>query len=148
MNNEIPELPKENKPQDEVIIQETKEKIENVVKESNKVLKKETKSFVQFFKDVKEYLSTKKTSEIGEMLFRELLIVAILIVIYYPFMIFKDLIPNLLIAININYDSVNKFYAIIDIIYSILVIVLFFVITRDRFYKMVKNQEEIKNSKK
>ncbi len=148
MNNEIPELPKQNKPQDEVIIQETKEKIENVVKESNRVIKKETKSFVQFFKDVKEYLSTKKTSEIGEMLFRELLIVAILIVIYYPFMIFKDLIPKLLITVNINYDSVDKFYAIIDIVYSILVIVLFFVITRDRFYKMVKNQEEIKNSKK
>ncbi len=148
MNDEIPELPKPNKPKDEVAIQETKEKIENVVKESNKVLKKETKSFIQFFKDVKEYLSTKKTNEIGEMLFREILIVAVLVVCYYPFMIFKDLGPNLLIAVNINYDSVNKFYAIVDIIYSILVIILFFVITRDRFYKMVKNQEEIKNSKK
>ena len=148
MNNETPKL-KENEKKDEQIINDAKEKVENVVEESKEILIKESKSYKQFFKDAKEYLSTKNTKDLGEMLVRLLIIVAIIVVLNFPFMLFKDIFPEILMSVNANYtsDAINKFNAVVNIIYSILGIVLFFAICKNRFYKMVKEQEIIKNSK-
>ena len=148
MNNETPKL-KENEKKDEQIIIEAKEKVENVVEESKKIIVKESKSYKQFFKDVKEYLSTKNTKDLGEMLVRLLIIVAIIVVLNFPFMLLKEILPEILISVNANYtsDLINKFNSAVNIIYSILGIVLFFAICKNRFYKMIKEQEDTNNIK-
>ena len=98
------------------------------------------------FKDVKEYLTSRNTSELGELVWRLVLIALVVIVLYVPFQLFRDLGINILISVGINFSdkTLNMYNSIFNIIYSIFGIVLFFVVCKDRFYKLVKNQEEIK----
>ncbi len=121
-------------------------KEENIIEESKEMVKKDVKTFKTFFKDVKEYLTSRNTSELGELVWRLVLIALVVIVLYVPFQLFRDLGINILISVGINFSdkTLNMYNSIINILYSIFGIVLFFVICKDRFYKLVKNQEEIK----
>ena len=132
MNDNI-EMPKTNKE-------------ENIIEESKEMVKKDVKSFKIFFKDVKEYLTSKNSSELGELVWRLVLIALVVIALYVPFQLFRDLGINILISVGINFSdkTLNMYNSIFNIIYSIFGIVLFFMICKDRFYKLVKNQEEIK----
>ena len=132
MNDNI-ELPKTNKE-------------ENIIEESKEMVKKDVKTFKTFFKDVKEYLTSRNTSELGELVWRLVLIALAVIVLYVPFQLFRDLGINILISVGINFSDKNKnmYNSIFNILYSIFGIVLFFVLCKDRFYKIVKNKEEIK----
>ena len=121
-------------------------KEENIIEESKEMVKKDVKSFKIFFKDVKEYLTSKNSSELGELVWRLVLIALVVIALYVPFQLFRDLGINILISVGINFSdkTLNMYNSIFNIIYSIFGIVLFFMICKDRFYKLVKNQEEIK----
>ena len=121
-------------------------KEENIVEESKEMVKKDVKTFKTFFKDVKEYLTSRNTSELGELVWRLVLIAIVVIVLYIPFQLFRDLGINILISVGINFSdkTLNMYNSIFNILYSIFGIVLFFVLCKDRFYKIVKNQEEIK----
>lgn len=132
MNDNI-ELPKTNKE-------------ENIIEESKEMVKKDVKTFKTFFKDVKEYLTSRNTSELGELVWRLVLIALAVIVLYVPFQLFRDLGINILISVGINFSdkTLNMYNSIFNILYSIFGIVLFFVLCKDRFYKIVKNKEEIK----
>ena len=132
MNDNI-EMPKTNKE-------------ENIIEESKEMVKKDVKTFKIFFKDVKEYLTSRNSSELGELVWRLVLIALVVIVLYVPFQLFRDLGINILISVGINFSdkTLNMYNSIFNILYSIFGIVLFFVICKDRFYKLVKNQEEIK----
>ena len=132
MNDNI-ELPKTNKE-------------DNIIEESKNMVKKDVKSFKIFFKDVKEYLTSRNTSELGELVWRLVLIAIVVIVLYVPFQLFRDIGINIIISVGINFSdkTLNMYNSIFNIIYSIFGIVLFFVLCKDRFYKVVKNQEEIK----
>ncbi len=132
MNDNI-EMPKTNKE-------------ENIIEESKEMVKKDVKTFKTFFKDVKEYLTSRNTSELGELVWRLVLIALVVIVLYVPFQLFRDLGINILISVGINFSdkTLNMYNSIFNIMYSIFGIVLFFVLCKDRFYKIVKNQEEIK----
>ena len=132
MNDNI-EMPKTNKE-------------ENIIEESKEMVKKDVKTFKIFFKDVKEYLTSRNTSELGELVWRLVLIALVVIALYVPFQLFRDLGINILISVGINFSdkTLNMYNSIFNILYSIFGIVLFFVICKDRFYKLVKNQEEIK----
>lgn len=132
MNDNI-EMPKTNKE-------------ENIIEESKEMVKKDVKTFKIFFKDVKEYLTSRNSSELGELVWRLVLIALVVIVLYVPFQLFRDLGINILISVGINFSdkTLNMYNSIFNIMYSIFGIVLFFVLCKDRFYKIVKNQEEIK----
>lgn len=132
MNDNI-ELPKTNKE-------------ENIIEESKEMVKKDVKTFKIFFKDIKEYLTSRNSSELGELVWRLILIALAVIVLYVPFQLFRDLGINILISVGINFSdkTLNMYNSIFNIIYSIFGIVLFFVLCKDRFYKIVKNQENIK----
>ncbi len=121
-------------------------KEENIIEESKEMVKKDVKTFKTFFKDVKEYLTSRNTSELGELVWRLVLIALVVIVLYVPFQLFRDLGINILISVGINFSdkTLNMYNSIINILYSIFGIVLFFVLCKDRFYKIVKKQEEIK----
>jgi hypothetical protein len=121
-------------------------KEENIIEESKEMVKKDVKTFKTFFKDVKEYLTSRNTSELGELVWRLVLIALVVIVLYVPFQLFRDLGINILISVGINFSdkTLNMYNSIFNIMYSIFGIVLFFVLCKDRFYKIVKNQEEIK----
>ena len=121
-------------------------KEENIIEESKEMVKKDVKTFKTFFKDVKEYLTSRNTSELGELVWRLVLIAIVVISLYIPFQLFRDLGINILISVGINFSdkTLNMYNSIFNILYSIFGIVLFFVICKDRFYKLVKNQEEIK----
>lgn len=132
MNDNI-EMPKTNKE-------------ENIIEESKEMVKKDVKTFKIFFKDVKEYLTTRNTNELGELVWRLVLIALVVIALYVPFQLFRDLGINILISVGINFSdkTLNMYNSIFNIMYSIFGIVLFFVLCKERFYKIVKNQEEIK----
>lgn len=132
MNDNI-ELPKTNKE-------------ENIIEESKEMVKKDVKTFKIFFKDVKEYLTSRNSSELGELVWRLVLIALAVIVLYVPFQLFRDLGINILISVGINFSdkTLNMYNSIFNIIYSIFGIVLFFTLCKDRFYKIVKNQEKNK----
>ena len=132
MNDNI-ELPKTNKEN-------------NIIEESKEMINKDVKTYKSFCKDVREYLSTKNTSELGELVWRLVLIAIVVIILYIPFQLARDLIGNIIISVGINFNekSLNLYNSIFNILYSIVGIVLFFSICKDRFYKMVKKQEEIK----
>ena len=132
MNDNI-ELPKTNKE-------------ENIIEESKEMVKKDVKTFKIFFKDVKEYLTSRNSSELGELVWRLILIALAVIVLYVPFQLFRDLGINILISVGINFSdkTLNMYNSIFNIIYSIFGIVLFFTLCKDRFYKIVKTQEKNK----
>ncbi len=132
MNDNI-ELPKTNKE-------------ENIIEESKEMVKKDVKTFKIFFKDVKEYLTSRNSSELGELVWRLVLIALAVIVLYVPFQLFRDLGINILISVGINFSdkTLNMYNSIFNIIYSIFGIVLFFTLCKDRFYKIVKTQEKNK----
>ena len=132
MNDNI-ELPKTNKE-------------ENIIEESKEMVKKDVKTFKTFFKDIKEYLTSRNTSELGELVWRLVLIALAVIVLYVPFQLFRDLGINILISVGINFSdkTLNMYNSIFNIIYSIFGIVLFFTLCKDRFYKIVKTQEKNK----
>lgn len=132
MNDNI-ELPKVNKE-------------ENIIEESKEMVKKDVKTFKIFFKDIKEYLTSRNSSELGELVWRLVLIALAVIVLYVPFQLFRDLGINILISVGINFSdkTLNMYNSIFNIIYSIFGIVLFFTLCKDRFYKIVKNQEKNK----
>lgn len=132
MNDNI-ELPKTNKE-------------ENIIEESKEMVKKDVKTFKIFFKDIKEYLTSRNTSELGELVWRLVLIALAVIVLYVPFQLYRDLGINILISVGINFSdkTLNMYNSIFNIIYSIFGIVLFFTLCKDRFYKIVKTQEKNK----
>ena len=121
-------------------------KEENIIEESKEMVKKDFKTFKTFFKDVKEYLTSRNTSELGELVWRLVLIALAVIVLYVPFQLYRDLGINILISVGINFSdkTLNMYNSIFNIIYSIFGIVLFFTLCKDRFYKIVKTQEKNK----
>ena len=136
MNNEIPQLPKENNIEEKSVYEETKTIIQN-----------DTKTFKIFLKEVKDYLTTRNTNELKDLVVRLVLIAITVIVLYVPYQFIMEIIEDAIRTANINYSEIalTRYYSIGRIIYSVLALVLFYVLCKDRFYKLVKNQELNKN---
>ncbi len=135
-NNEIPELPKMN---NEVI----KEKQVEEIKETSV---KEVKGMKVFFKDIREYITSKNSSELFSLFWRLLLVAGFVILLFVPFQLLMDLGSNLFLLFGANYTSTlaTIWTSVWYIAYSILAFVLFFILCKDRYYKFVKNQNNDK----
>ena len=153
--NQIPELPKVNEENQNIEVVETKEEVVEVpiseVKEENKVVeeikntaKKEIEISGKFFKDVKSYLTTKDSSELFSLLWRLLIIVGFIIILYFPVQMIMDLGANILRLAGIEYTTrVGTIWeCTCNIIYSIVALLLFYFLCKSRFYKIVKQNNE------
>ncbi len=120
---------------------------QSVIEESKKILKNDAKTFKTFIKDVKEYLTTKNSNELKDLVIRLVLIAITIIVLYVPYQFILEIIEDLIRTASINYSEsfLTRYYSIGRIIYSVLALVLFYIICKDRFYKLVKNQETNNN---
>ena len=164
MNNEnqTPEIPKLNteevkqesilnnvNQQDPVVLQTLPQEVKResetkqMVKEVKETTSKEVGSTKKFIKDVYKYLTTKNSSELLALLWRLLIIVGIIIVLYVPFYLLIELGSNLSIMFGIDFTAqmLNLWSSILNVLYAILALVLFLVIVKDRYYKLVKTQE-------
>ena len=132
MNNEMPKM--NNK-------EET-----NIIEESKKMVKKDAKDLKTFFKDTREYLATKNNKELQDLAIRLALIVIIILLLYVPFQLIRDLGINILISVGINFSNktLDMYNSVFNVLYSLFGIALFYAICKDRFYKLVKKQEENK----
>ena len=168
MNNEnqIPEMPKVNENninvqqtnnnvinnQDPVVLQTLpqEEKRESQTKimagEVKETTSKEVKNMQKFLKDIKNYITSKNSSELLSLLWRLALIAGFVILLYVPFQLLMDLGSNLFVLFGIDYTTKlgNIWNSIWYISYGILAIVLFFILCKDRYYKLVKQQEDEK----
>ena len=165
-DNQIPEMPKpadniqQQTPvsasvQDPIVIQSApqEEKKPNEAKqmmgEVKETTSKEVQNMSKFLNDVKKYITTKNSSELLSLLWRLLLVAGFIIVLYLPFYLVNLLGFNLLILFGVNFTNRlgDIWNSIWYIAYSILAIVLFFILCKDRFYKFVKLQEDEKKIK-
>ena len=145
-NDQIPELPKMNNS-----LNNNQQTINNTVQISNNNevnfktdITVDKKSFKEFFKDVRKYITSRNSSELFSLLWRLLLVAGFVIVLFVPFQIFMDLGINLFILFGIDFTSTIA--TIWDtcwyIIYGVTSIILFFVLCKERYYKLIKYQEE------
>lgn len=165
MNNEnqLPEMPKpatdnqatvNNNAQDPIVLKTTpqEEKKTNEAKQMfgdvKETTTKEVQNMSKFFKDIKEYITTKNSSELFALLWRLLIIAGFIIAAYLPFYIIIDFGSNLFILFGIDYTTRlgGIWGSIWNLAYSVLAIILFFVLCKDRYYKLVKQQENEKKN--
>lgn len=164
MNNEnqVPELPKMNNETSSEVLETNntnpvilktipeEEKKENEAKKMLGDVKdstsKEVQSLSKFFKDIKGYITSKNSSELLALLWRLLLIAGFVIILYVPFQIMMDFGSNLFILFGIDFTAKlgTIWNSIWYLTYSILAVVLFFILCKDRYYKLVKQQEDEK----
>ena len=159
-DNQIPELPKTNEEEIKIIddeekqeqVQEVKEEVKQepqinkVVEEVKQSAKKELELSGKFIKDVRNYLTTKNSSELFALFLRVLLIVGFIIILYFPFQMIMDIGVNFFAILGIEYTTrmAAIWGGVWNILYSILALVLFYVLCRERFYKLVSPQKEDK----
>lgn len=150
-NNEIPELPKINnevikEKQDEEIVKEISINDSKTVEEIKETSVKEVKGMKVFFKDIREYITSKNSSELFSLFWRLLLVAGFVILLFVPFQLLMDLGSNLFLLFGANYTSTlaTIWTSVWYIAYSILAFVLFFILCKDRYYKFVKNQNNDK----
>ena len=150
-NNEIPELPKMNnevikEKQDEEIVKEISINDSKTVEEIKETSVKEVKGMKVFFKDIREYIASKNSSELFSLFWRLLLVAGFVILLFVPFQLLMDLGSNLFLLFGANYTSTlaTIWTSVWYIAYSILAFVLFFILCKDRYYKFVKNQNNDK----
>lgn len=131
-DNQIPELPKMNT---EVKVDNNNEKKEIIINKKN--------STIQFLKDAYKYITSRDSSELLALLWRLLLIAGFIIVLYIPFQLFRDLGINILIMVGVNFNDtiLDIWTSIWAIVYGIIAIILFFKICKDRYYKLVNQNE-------
>lgn len=137
MNNEEVEMPKKNFDG------------EKIIEESKNLVKEDAKTYKRFFKDAKDYLTTRNTKELGELVLRLALIAVVIIILYLPFELVINVGEELFRAIGINYteESRRAFESSLNIAYNLFGLAVFFMICKDRFYKMVELQDKIKKAK-
>ena len=130
MNNETPELPKKNFD------------AEKIVNESKEIVKEDAKTFKKFFKDAKDYLTTRNTKELGMLLVRVIIIVAILVLFRFPFDLITDLGLSLLNVFNIviTYEILKIWNFICDASYSIIALVVFYKLITTRYDNLLKKK--------
>ncbi len=133
MNNEMPKMNNQEEP--------------NIIEESKKMVKKDAKDFKTFIKDTREYLATKNKKELQDLAIRLAIIVIIILLLFVPFQLFRDLGINILISVGINFSdkTLDMYNSVFNVIYSLFGLALFYTICKDRFYKLVKKQEEKKD---
>ncbi len=158
-NEEIKEETKIEQPEvkleevkDETVQEEKKEEktVENnIINETKKALTKDKNSFAKFFKDLKEYITTKNTRELGELVVRLIFVAIIVIVFFLPVSLLKELIPNITYSLGINATTQDRamYERIFTIVSNSIGIVLFFVLCRARFYEMLNKQKSLKEDK-
>ena len=103
-------------------------------------------SYGQFLKDIVKYITSKNSSELFALLWRLVLVAGFVIILSLPFLLIKDLIPDLLINIGVNFDDkgLNLINLIFRVLYLIFAIFIFFKLCKERYYRYLKDQEEIK----
>lgn len=129
------------------VISQTMVSSNNVKKKEPMFMDKHT--YREFFKDVIKYISSKKSNELFALLWRFLLITGFVLVLGAPFVIIRDLVPEILITFNINFDKSGQdmINLIIVLIYVLLAIFLLFKLCKERYYNYVKNTQEINDLK-
>ena len=103
-------------------------------------------SYREFFKDIIKYISSKNSNELLSLLWRLLLIAGFIIILGTPFLLLKDLIPEFMISFGMSFDKTGQDMLNLAflLLYTILGIYLLFKLCKERFYKLVKNTEEMK----
>lgn len=156
MNNEnqVPELPKVNDNKDEVQVVENniqeielpKQQEENkqVIEEVKKSVSKEFENTGKIFTDIKNYLTTRDSSELFSLLWRLLIIVGFIVILYFPVQVIMDLGINIFMLLGIEYTTrvAAIWTSLLNIIYGILALFLFYYLCKDRYYKLVNNKSE------
>jgi len=155
MNNNFDDIPTPIKSHEEnkTISNEFMNKENNtddILLDNKKVIKNESKSMINFFKDIFKYVTTHKINELAELLIYVLIIIGFCIILSIPFGFLKSIFFDALIlfGINFNVNIQNIFSTIWDVFYLIIAIGLFLVLTRERFYASIRNKQEIEELKK
>ena len=120
------------------------DEVKKVVEDVKEVTSKEIENSGKFLKDVRNYITTKNSSELFALLWRLVLIVGFIILLYFPFQLLMDLGVNLFMIFGFEYTTpiANIWTGVWNISYSILALVLFYKLCKDRYYKLTKNVEE------
>ena len=116
---------------------------------NNKSSDVETHSFSEFFKDFYKYIKTRNKSDLKDLVSKMFLIALALIIIVGTITWYLvSIIPDILLALNISYNSANNTSYVITAIDSIVGLYFYLKVTKDRFYTLVKNQKDIEELKK
>ncbi|MBR1417302.1 MAG: hypothetical protein IJ572_05790 [Bacilli bacterium] len=128
--NQIPELPK---------INNEMQQPSNVVTQSNN---KEKHTLNEFFKDAFRYITTRNSSDLFALLLRLAIIAGFIIILSLPFQFVRDYGLDLIINLGINFNDKmqNTWYFIWNSLYTIFGIILFFILCKNRYYNLVKSQ--------
>ena len=151
MNNEMPELPKENEVNNQEVQEVQPNQEENKVSETIQEVKENTVKELElsgkFFKDVRKYLTSKSSSELFSLLWRLIIIVGFIVLLYFPVQIIMDLGINFFMLLGIEYTTrvATIWTSIWNILYGVGALILFYSLCKDRFYKLVKPNEKLDN---
>ena len=121
-----------------------------IIEESKETIIYESKSFIKFLKDAKDYITTKNTKDLWDLALQVIIIAVLILALFVPFQLVRDLGINVIISLGINFNDkiLNTYNAVFNILYSVFGIVLFFILCKNRFYNLIKNQNELKELQK
>lgn len=152
------EMPKkvgeENKEVVEQVKQETTNnnisEVPNMIDDLKENINVQKKSFGNFFKDSFKYLTTRNTKDLFELLWRVAMIAIFILLLYVPVELIQNLLLDFLITmgIELNERMQSIYFAIFHGTYSLIALVLFFVVIKERFYKYVSEEDRNKALKK
>lgn len=155
MDNNFNDIPTPVKSNKEIMneaneVNELKEDKVNVVDDTKAMIKKEGKTMIVFLKDLFKYITTKKISDLSELLIYALIIVGFIIAIGIPFGFLKEVIFNVLVTFGINFGAAIRevIENALNLFYYVIALVLFLVLCREKFYQLVRNKKEIEDLKK
>ena len=155
--NDFNEIPTPNRPvnnkveekKEELFVSDISKEV-NTLQEGKEAIKKETNSFIAFFKDFYKYVTTHKISDLTELLIYALIIAGFIVILSIPFDFLKELFFNALVLFGVNFDAniqqiLNNVWGMF---YLFIAIFLFLILSREKFYQMIANKKEIADLKK
>ena len=106
--------------------------IPNLNNKENKEGKKNNKTYKEFIIDFKNYITTRQRNELLELFFRMLIVAGIVLLLYVPFILFKEIGPNIFVFLGINYTTaaINRYNIFMNTVYSIAGIAVYFILLK------------------
>ena len=139
------ELPKkiDEKAEKEEIVEEKKE-LPNMIDEAKESINKEIHSMKDFFRDIFKYLTTRNSKELLELLWRLALIAVFILLLFVPFQLVRDLLSDFLVSMGVEFSErmLAIYVSAFNAIYTIIALVLFFILCKERFYKFVNEEKK------
>ena len=153
------EMPKKVGEENKEVINEVKQEtpvnnnineVPNMIDDLKENINVQKKSFGNFFKDLFKYLTTRNSKDLFELLWRVAMIAIFILLLYVPVELVQNLLLDFLIAmgIELNERMQSIYFAIFHGTYSLIALVLFFVVIKERFYKYVSEEDRKKTINK